>query len=196
MPRGKTSKEVKEYQELVSNSLQRIFGETNVKKEWNVAKDSRDGFTRELYCPRLDIAIGPFNIDRDIEERDKMAIKIVARRHRDFIDRMLRYSQQQGSNVNGFLENANANPRCFLAIEIEKSGFSKHMLGNIANTSIIGFIGIVIPFNYKKASLCKRIKKYVTFATRVGKIEDVFKNVLIIDKENFLQVLEESRRGR
>jgi len=62
MPRGKTSKEVEEYQELVCNSLQRIFGETNVKKEWNVAKDSRDDFTRELYYPRLDIAIGPFNI--------------------------------------------------------------------------------------------------------------------------------------
>jgi len=191
MPRGKTSKEVEEYQELVCNSLQRIFGETNVKKEWNVAKDSRDDFTRELYCPRLDIAIGPFNIDRDVE-RNKMAIKRVARRHRDFVDRMLRYSQQQGSNVDGFLENANANPRCFLAIEVENSGSSKHMLGNIANTSIIGSIGVVIPFNYKKASLCKRIKKYVTFATQVRKIKDVFKNVLIIDKENFLRALNEN----
>jgi len=123
-----------------------------------------------------------------------MAIKIVARRHRDFIDRMLRYSQQQGSNVDGFLENANANPRCFLAIEIENSGSSKHMLGNIANASIIGSVGVVIPFNHQKASLCKRIKKYVAFATRVGKIKPIFGNILILDKEDFLRALDENRR--
>jgi len=195
MPRGRTSKEIEGYQELVCNTLQGIFGETDVKKEWNVAKDSKDDFTRELYCPRLDVAVGPFNIDRDIE-RNKSAIKTLAHIHRDFIDRMLRYSQQQGNNVESFLENANPNPRCFLAIEIENSGSSKHMLGNIANVSIIGSIGVVIPFNYKKASLCNRIKKYVTFATQVGKTEDVFKNVLIIDKENFLRVLEGIRRRR
>lgn len=67
---------------------------------------------------------------------------------------------------------------CMLAIEIENSGSIKHMLGNITNVSILGSIGIVIPFNEKKLALCKRMKKYVTFATEVEKIKDVFKNVL------------------
>ena len=50
------------------------------------------------------------------------------------------------------------------------------MLGNIANASIIGSIGLVIPFNDEKLSLCKRIGKYVTFATNV----ELFSSPLIV----------------
>jgi len=195
MPRGEKSREVRNYQELVCNSLRRIFGENNIKKEWDVAKDGRDDFTRELYCPRLDIAVGPFNVDRNVNHND-MEIERTVRTHRNLISRMLRYSERRVGNINEFLRNKNENPRCFLAIEIENSGSSKHMLGNIANVSIIGSIGIVIPFNDKKLSLCKRIRKYIAFATDVGKIKTIFKNVLIINKENFLQVLDQNGRFR
>lgn len=195
MLRGEKGREVKDYQELVYNSLRTIFGENNVNKEWDVAKDGRDDFTRELYCPRLDIAVGPFNVDRNVTYNN-MEIERTVCAHRNFISRMLRYSERWAGNIDEFLRNRNENPRCFLAIEIENSGSSKHMLGNIANVSIIGSIGVIIPFNDRKLSLCKRIKKYVAFATDVGKIETIFKNVLIINKENFLQVLYGNRRGR
>ena len=195
MPRGEKCRKVEDYQELVRDSLRRIFGDNKVKKEWDVAKHSRDDFTRELYCPRLDIAVGPFNVDRNIS-RNVTEIERILRTHRDFIIRMLRYSEPPVSNINEFLCDKNENPRCFLAIEIENSGSSKHMLGDIANASIIGSIGVIIPFNDTKLSLCKRIRKYVTFATNVEKIQTIFKNVLIINKENFLQVLNENKQGR
>lgn len=105
--------------------------------------------------------------------------------------RLWRASELKVFTFDRFMENKNNNPRCMLAIEIEHSGSSKHMLGNIANVSILGAIGIVIPFNEKKLALCKRIKKYVTFATEVKKIQDIFENVLIIRKEKFIGVLNE-----
>lgn len=191
MSRSEGGKAVRDYQNFVFNSFKNIFGENNVKKEWNVAKNSRDNFTRELYCPRLDIAVGPFNIDGNVyhnNERIRGAVIV----KKNFLALLFQYSENRTNNLDKFLSNRNVNPRCFLAIEIENSGSSKHMLGNIANVSIIGSVGVVVPFNDEKLSLCKRIEKYVMFATKVGKIEAVFKNILIVSKENFSCVLAEN----
>ena len=181
-------RKVKGYQEFAFNSLMKIFGEDGVKKEWNVAKDSEDAFTRELYSPRLDVAVGPFNISRHVYE-DGLRITRTINSNRNFIKKLWQVSELKSFSFAEFLSNKNNNPRCMLAIEIENSGSSKHMLGNIANASILGAIGIVIPFNAKKLALCKRIKKYVTFAMEVEKIRGVFKNVLIINKEKFLRII-------
>jgi len=174
---------VKTYQNSVCNYLKTIFGENNVKKEWNVAKDSRDDYTRELYSPRLDVAVGPFNICKDPYANDDISSIITT--HENFLRKIWLNSELKTGSFSNFIHDKNKNPRCLLAIEIENSGSSKHMLGNIANVSIIGSIGIVVPFNDKQLSLCKRIKAYVTFATKVNKISDVFKNVLIVNKKNF-----------
>jgi len=188
MPKGNRGMEVRDFQELVYSSLKRIFGEKNAKKEWNVAKNSTDDFIRKLYCPRLDLAVGPFNISRKITYNNTEIEKAITY-YRSFIDKMFNNSEQRDGNFDEFLNKRNINPRCFLAIEIEKSGTSKHMLGNITNVSIIGSIGVVIPFNDRQLSNCKRIKEYVDFATEVKKIKAIFENILVIDKENFLKVL-------
>jgi hypothetical protein len=52
--------------------LERVFGKENVKKNWDVAKDSEDMYTRELYAPRLDYAVGPFNISKSKEDLIKI----------------------------------------------------------------------------------------------------------------------------
>lgn len=186
---------VRGYQELTRKSLSSIFGQNNVIKEWNVAKESRDAFTRQLYSPRLDLAVGPFNIDANIK-RNQEEIKKALDNRRKFIDAMLQHSDPPACGIEQFLANSNPNPRCFLAVEIENSGSSKHMLGNIANVSILGAIGVVVPFNDEKLALCRRIREYVAFATEVRKLKGVFKNVLIINKQNFLRVLESEPTGR
>ena len=188
MPKGEVNKEVKNYQELVCSSLARFFGANNVEKEWNSAKDSHDDYTRELYSPRLDIAVRPFNTDGNIDYNNEKIDRNI-NVHRDFLKKLWRNSELRVGSFHNFIRDKNKNPRCLLAIEIENSGSSKHMLGNVANVSILGSIGIVIPFNDEKLSLCKRIKKYVIFATEVEKIKAVFKNVLIIKKENFLRTI-------
>jgi len=188
MPRSKRPSEVKEYQELVRKSLSKIFGEGNVKKEWDVATDSQDAYTRKLYCPRLDIAVGPFNIDGNVDENNDR-IKEAVDSNKDFIDNVLRLPGLSPGDVDSFLRQENKNPRCFLAIEIEKSGSRKHMVGNIVNASILGAFGIIIPFDDKALSAYRKIDAYLNFAAKVGKTREIFKNVLIINKEKFLEAI-------
>lgn len=188
MPRGERGHELKEYQNRVVASLKTLFGERNVKKEWDVAKDSQDAFTRQLYCPRLDIAVGPFNIDGNIYHNNE-AIDRALTANQNFISRLFSLSEDREDSLHEFLEHKNKNPRCLLAIEIEDSGSRKHMLGDIANASIIGSIGVIVPFNSEKLSHFKRIRKYVEFATHAGKIKTIFQNVLIISRSNFQEAL-------
>jgi len=188
MPNKKGKTEVKEYQDKVCGYLCNIFGQVNVKKEWNVAKDSQDAYTRKLYCPRLDIAVGPFNIDGNVDENNER-IKEVVDSNKEFIDNVLRLSGLSLGDVDSFLRQENKNPRCFLAIEIEKSGSRKHMVGNIVNASILGAFGIIIPFDDKALSAYRKIDAYLDFAAKVGKTREIFKNILIINKENFLKAI-------
>jgi len=182
--------DAKEYQNFVVEKLGSVFGVDNVKKEWDVAKDSRDGYGRELYCPRIDVAVGPFNISRNIE-RDNRIIYMAVNTYKGFIRKLVNKSETNVGSVDDFLSNKNRNPRCFMAIEIEKSGTRKHLLGNIANVSIIAGIGIVVPMNQSNLNGFKGIKKYIEFATSVGKANHSFNNVLVISQGNFTKIIEE-----
>jgi hypothetical protein len=183
--------EVTKYQESACKFLIRIFGEDNVKKEWSVTKDSQDGYARGLYAPRLDIAVGPFNINGRIEENNAAIIRTLDD-NKDIIERLIESAECSIPTFRELRSNRNKNPRCFLAIEIEKSGSRKHMLGNIANTSIIGALGIVVPFDDKALIAYKRICDYINFAAEVGKTRGIFKNVLIIKNQAFIHCLEDN----
>ncbi len=43
------------------NLLKDVFGEEKVIRNWDVAKNSEDAYTRELCVPKIDYAVGPFN---------------------------------------------------------------------------------------------------------------------------------------
>lgn len=172
-----------ETQNFLLKLLDEKFGPQVTIKEWDVAKDSLDGYNRELYCPRLDIAVGPFNIDGNVS-RNLNSIKREADSKTEFLNLLLSKSISSTENFE-----YNKNPRCFLAIEIEKSGSRKHMLGDIANSSILGYMGIVIPLGEKKPNQFKKIKDYIDFAVRNEKTSKVFNNVIIIKLQDFLDCL-------
>jgi hypothetical protein len=172
----------KEYQIILFEKLKRIFGESNVEKEWDAAKNSQDDFSRKIYCPKTDIAIGPFNIDRQVEI-NRRRIEATLGRHETLIHRLIEASQSSTGSKEEFLTNRNKNPRCLIAIEIEGSGSRKHMLGDIANASILGLIGIIIPLTSEKLEAFKRILDYIRFATAAGKLNPSFNNILLINKE-------------
>lgn len=186
----------KKYQNSITRKLKAVFGENMVKKEWDIAKDSQDDLQRgRMYCPRIDVAVGPFNISREID-LDNQRIWDAIAAHRDFIEKLVDNSIISIGNVDTFIYNRNKNPRCFLAIEIEGSGTRKHMLGDIANASIMAAIGVVIPLDKSRLNGFKGIQNYIEFATHVGKLETrLFKNVLIISKEKFKKIISERRNS-
>lgn len=188
MMQGKKKKATENYQRSIIPKLNRIFGKNNVVKEWDVAKDSGDSFTRNLYSPRLDFAIKPFNTDGNVDYNNRKINRAISR-YRRLIKRLAESSETYIEGINYFLDNRNRNPRCFLAIEVENSGSRKHMLGDIANASIMGAVGVVIPLNEKQLKGFIKIKNYITFATEVGKLKPSFNNVIVINKNKFLRIV-------
>jgi len=176
------------YQKAVVTNLQAIFGKRNVREEWDVATGSTDGYKRELYCPVIDVAVGPFNTNGEVDINTR-EINLTVENYKPFITKLLQFSETEVGSLDEFLNFRNHNPRCFLAIEIEKSGTRKHLLGDVANTSIIGAIGIVVPLDQSKLNGFKAIKKYIKFATSVGKLPPNFNNVLVIRHDNFLRII-------
>jgi hypothetical protein len=167
--------------------LKRIFGNDNVKKEWDVAKNSRDAFTRELYCPRIDYVVGPFNIDANVYQNGQ-TINECYDLYRDFLRELhLRSGNDEA------LE-ANHNPRCFLAIELENKTSKKHRIGSLINASAMGKIGIVVAANSKVFQSYVKIRKYLKFLEAVGKIQIAPKNIIVLTQADFLQALRDRRR--
>lgn len=167
-----------ECQEQITQLLKNIFGPDLVKKEWSIRVGATDAFRHKgIYSPRLDVAVGPFNIDREdiylnqnkiAEYREHPLIKgICSKVEIDF----------------------NRNPRCMLAIEIEFSGSSKHILGDFTNASMMGMVGIVVGFSHNIEKI-GRINKYISLLQAVEKApQDLFKNVVCFEAEDFLNLL-------
>lgn len=178
----KSVKETGKYQNRIKESLEGIFGTNNVIKEWDVAKNSKENFARNLYSPRIDIAIGPFNTTIEVENNIAEINRAFNKFHR-FIESL------KSISVTRF-EDVNENPRCFIAIEIEKKGSRKHMLGDIVNASSIGKVGIIIPWDEKALNAFNRIKEYLEYIKTVRKTSYGPKNILIIPKKEFKNFLE------
>jgi len=163
--------------------LKQLFGHENVIPEWDVAKNSEDECTREQYCPRVDFAVGPFNIDTNINHNN-MLIERAYRRRR----RLLELLKSQSNSEDKDLE-PNENPRCFLAIEVENKSSRKHRLGSIVNASALGKIGIIVASNERVFESLVKIGKYLEFLERARKTRSAPKNVIIVTRESLLKSL-------
>jgi hypothetical protein len=165
--------------------LKRIFGENNVVKEWNVAENSMDQFTRKLYCPRVDFAVKPFNTDLNFEYNNGLINSAYER----FEGLLLRLKLASDAIMEDF--DPNQNPRCFLAIELENKTSRKHRLGSLYNASVIGKIGIVVAKNTQVYNSLVKIRKYFEFLKNAWKSPYTPKNIMIVTESDFLRVLEE-----
>lgn len=172
----------REYQNQVYDLLTRAFSPALVKNEWDARHGALDRLTdKGIYAPRADIAVGHFNLDRENRAKNVQSIEQSARKN-PFIRKL---------NTQGLI--LNRNPRCLLAIEIEFSGSMKHILGDIANASMLGYIGIVIGTaagrrpNYPRI---QRVRSYIETVVEFEKApEGLFKNVLYFNTDEFLELL-------
>lgn len=166
-----------------------------IKKEWDVTKCSRDEFSRgrskvKTYAPRIDIAIGPFNIDLNLDNSHKMECE-----YRKYKELFLQNIISKGnvlSNENEII--CNQNPRCTVAIEIANHSEIKRIISDIFNASVIGKIGIFVYDNNKKSETAShRLLEYFKLLQRNRKVDNkILKNVVFIKSEDMISTLEES----
>jgi hypothetical protein len=175
--------------QLLTN-LKQIFPPDSVKKEWNASKNSEDDFNnRDYYAPRVDIAIGPFNTNRDLG-RNNIRFNSLIQENTPLLQKLYELSHlgegHEYISFRDFISRLNLNPRCFIAIEIENTKDAKRSIGDIVNASVMGKVGIVIPIGEDKYRLFYKIKKYFHYLEQVGKLEGNFRNVLIIEGNKLL----------
>lgn len=177
--------DTKEFTQTLITKLETVFSSEQIIKEWDVAKESGDTFDRQkYYTPKVDIAVGPFNIDQKLELNNKKIESFVDEYKENFLSWLYKISHlgdYEYVSYGDFLDVLNKNPRCFLAIEIENTKDPKRSLGDIVNASAMGKIGIVIPLGNDKYEMFIRIKKYFHYLKRVGKLDGNFRNILIIE---------------
>lgn len=187
-----------EAEENLEDLISDILGQDFIK-QWPISTDGTDILSnRELhYCPRLDFAVGPFNIHRQVD-KDRRRIMRAFRQNRRIIsaleelDRSVIVSEEDLND--SIPREKRDNPRCFMAIEIERSTGTKHRMGSIINAGALGKVGLVIGIGEDAYNSLIRIRKYISLLRSVGKISYEPKNVLILKYEETINVLSEFRR--
>jgi hypothetical protein len=183
----------KEYQSQLTELLTEYFDNLEVKSEWAAFKRGR-----LQYSPRVDIAIGPFNVEGPniAHEYDRL---VRSRKVRSLINQFYRAHKENirnhfGQNneiptLNRILQR-NWNSRCLLAIEIENENSRKHIMGSLLNAASLGRVGIGIAFNDTSFNSFKMIWSYQGFLRQVGKNAYDTTNFLIVTKEQADEILE------
>jgi hypothetical protein len=174
----------KETQAALAGFLATMIDADHVKSEWSVRTDATDDvYDKSSYAPRLDLAIGPFNVS---SEREANVQLILHHQRHPLIVALRREVIRQ--NHGSFY--VNRNPRCLLAIELEYSTSSKHILGGITNASLLGYIGVIVG----NARYIAKIRRIYEYACRLREVEkahgDMFANVACFDEEEFFSLLE------
>lgn len=161
--------------------LSKTFGAALTRSEFSIATDATDIFSgAKRYLPRLDLAVGPFNVST---ERIQNTQQIYAAANHRLAKRIVDLAAHQ--NGGRFIRNRN--PRCLLAIEIEFSGSSKLIMGDFTNASMMGFVGLVVgPPDAGYMKKIHRVSEYVQTLRDLNKAPpDLFMNVACLDENQF-----------
>lgn len=167
--------------EEIFKEFKKIFEEGTVFTKRRTATNSGDDFnTSIMYNPELDIWVGPVNINKNITDNNFQINKSLDI-YQDILNEMNNVADKKYNP-----SSLNENPRFFLAIEVAGTGSSKHLLGEMFNSSILGKIGIVIAANQTILDTYLRHVEYINFAHDVKKTRVHFNNLMIIDGQKLL----------
>jgi hypothetical protein len=174
----------REYQNELITNLRNIFGSELVKSEWDsVQYDLHSGNHKIVYAPRHDIAVGPFNSLWDFDVGTDATKPM---RSHPFTKRLYKDYLRDRDTLKKCW---NSLSRCYLAIEIEFSGSSKHLLGSILNAAVSGSIGIVI-VNKGNIEKAVRMVNYLFRLEDFGKVKlNMLRNLIVFDSDDFLKLL-------
>ena len=190
----KNRSELQLFQLYLKSRLQDVFETTEVKEEWSSMQDE---YNRELYSPRLDVAVGPFATHQQLGHvYDEMINKDLAKQ---FIRKLVDYNRENLERHDGFVNpttfddiwDLNYNSRCLIAIEIENQVSRKHLLDGVVNASALGRIGIVIPWSGEKLRAFVKLVRYLQYLKYADKNTFNTTNLLIVTKEQMHTAIEE-----
>ncbi len=192
--------EVEKYQSEIAEMLRYIYAGIEVEEEWSSA------FGAEVYSPRVDIAIGPFAIthgERFIEVYDELMT-----RSESFIRALIQHHLKNTQMTNeqalfkemeaqthwlfDRLLERNRNARCLMVIEIENTTSRKHLMGGAINAAALGRIGVAVAWTPKKLRAFVNLKRYLDYLAEVGKNTFDTANLLILDKDQFGQAVQDA----
>ncbi len=184
-----------ENDELLS-LLRDVFGKDNVKHNWDVAKDAEDAYTRELYVPRIDYAIGPFNLSNDPKQidRDLRCINKSYYNHKNLFNSLIGCAEYPENFSHNF--EFNDNPRCFVAIEVENRTSRKHRLGSMINASAMGKVAIMVAKTPAVMTSFEKLLKYLMYLRDVKSLKFLPWNLILIEIEDFKKLLSEYAESR
>jgi len=158
-----------DYQRASEIALARHFAD--VKLEWPIARYATDALRPDVrrYAPRVDIAIGPFNMTT--RGCDPAIVDAADDLPRPFIELFRDLPP-------------NPNPRCLLAVEVVFSGSSKHIMGDMLNAAALGFYGLVVGAEPMMPKI-NRIAQYVAVLARLEKLPVMFRNLVTVSTTEF-----------
>jgi len=172
--------------------------ETYFNEEVIIGRSARFSIGNNIYSPEPDVAVGPFAKTRTyIEEYEQMAEDSI-----DFIEMCILFHEINLEKYNIFFERApnfetfnteavNWNARCFIAVEIENKPSSiKHVLGSTLNAISLGRVGLLVGFSDVVIAKFLRCIKYLYFLKSVRKSEIKFENALVLSKDQFVDIIE------
>lgn len=174
------------YQEQVKRALDRLYREVEV--QWQPFR----GIGRGSYAPVVDVAVGPFAIERTYIDEYAQLLNGT----RSFIESLIR---KHNENIDGLeqptlfevIRTSNENARCLLCIEIEESGSRKHCLGNLVNASALGRIGLLVARSSAMMRVFVRQRAYLHFLSEVRKNSFSTDNALVLTETQFNECLAE-----
>ena len=188
---------LRQYQGDLRDRLARTFRPIPVDAEW-ATRVQFDG--RSVYSPRLDVAVGPFAIEENMEaEYDHMI-----RRYRDLLGRLfdahcanlVAHDCSPDDFALRRVVNRNRNARCFLAIEIENQVSRKHLMGGAINAAALGRIGVAVGWSKNQVAVLVRLRSYLLFLASVGKNAFDPANLLILGPDQLTRCLRMPRTRR
>lgn len=173
--------------------IQESFLHLEIKNEWAA-------FTGMLnqYSPRVDIAIGPFNINPGPNLTEKYNQLVNSLSINEFLNKAYTFHTQNCDPLHyheiilpdfDIMININQNARCLIAIEIENTNSKKHMMGSIVNAASLGRVGIGIAYCPSALRTFLRILNYLSFLKRVGKNYYDTSNFLVLSVDQFNQLI-------
>ncbi len=177
----------RDYQNKIRTGLQHIFPNESVEREWDSVKfDFHTGNHRDVYAPRHDLAVSPFNTYPDLDisvDRTK-----VMQTH-PFTKRLIKDKLEAGLSLKKLW---NSSSRCYLAIEIEFSGSSKHILGSILNASVSGSLGIVVADSHNRSKIDNLVHYFLRLESlELLKLNKIIANLFVFEDDEFLDLLSE-----